>query len=133
VAALGDDAPVEDQADLVGAADVEVVVQDLLEEDPPGHRAVQHLGQRELRLQDRQLVAVAVLLILPRERVGQDPQPLAQQRLDLRRAQTVAGPLQPRHVIAGGEAALQRLEANPGLDRLALGPLVAVEAGTAWP
>jgi hypothetical protein len=33
--AFADDAPVEDQADLVGAADVEVVVQRLLEEDRP--------------------------------------------------------------------------------------------------
>ena len=40
--ALADDAPVEDQPDLIGAADVEVVVQDLLEEDPPGDRAVEH-------------------------------------------------------------------------------------------
>ena len=65
-AAFADDAPVEDQADLVGAADVEVVVQHLLEEDPPGDRAVEHLGQGELRLQDRQLVAVAGGLVLGR-------------------------------------------------------------------
>ena len=32
-------------ADLVGAADVEVVADDLFEEHPPGHRPVQHLGQ----------------------------------------------------------------------------------------
>ncbi|MCA1704293.1 MAG: hypothetical protein LC808_13945 [Actinobacteria bacterium] len=32
---LADDPPVDDQADLAWAADVEVVVQDLLEEDPP--------------------------------------------------------------------------------------------------
>src|SRR6266699_2450538 len=33
-----DDAPAEDQVDLVGAADVEVVAGSLLEEDPPGDR-----------------------------------------------------------------------------------------------
>ena len=60
-----------------GRGDVEVVVQHLLEEDPPGDGAVEHLGQRELRLQDRQLVAVAGGLVLGRERVGQDRQPLA--------------------------------------------------------
>ena len=42
------------QGDLVGAADVEVVADDLLEEDPAGRRFVQHLGQGELGLQDRQ-------------------------------------------------------------------------------
>ena len=35
---------VEDQSDLVGTAGVEVVADDLLEEHPPGHRPVQHLG-----------------------------------------------------------------------------------------
>ncbi len=50
---LVDDASAEDQTDLVGTADVEVVVQDPFEEDPPGDRAVEHLGQRELGLQDR--------------------------------------------------------------------------------
>jgi hypothetical protein len=94
VAALADDAPVEDQADLVGAADVEVVVQRLLEE---------HLGQRELGLQDRQLVAVTGGLVLVGERVGQDPQPLAQQRLDLRRAEAVADLLHRGHVVARGD------------------------------
>ena len=46
-----DQAPVEDQADLVGAAGVEVVADDLLEEHPPGDRPVEHLGQGELGLQ----------------------------------------------------------------------------------
>src|SRR5271156_1349409 len=35
---------VEDQGDLVGAADVEVVADDLFEKHPPRHRFVQHLG-----------------------------------------------------------------------------------------
>ena len=48
-----DQAPVEDQADLVGAAGVEVVADDVLEEHPSGDRAVQDLGQGELGLQDR--------------------------------------------------------------------------------
>jgi len=52
-AALADDLPVEDEADLVRAADVEVVADQLLEEDPPAHRGVQHLGEGELGLQDR--------------------------------------------------------------------------------
>ena len=48
------DPAVEDQADLVGAADVEVVADDLFEEHPPRDRRVEHLGQGELGLQDRQ-------------------------------------------------------------------------------
>src|ERR1039458_5028292 len=38
--------------DAVGPSEVEVVPDDLLEEDPPGHRLIQHLGQGELCLQD---------------------------------------------------------------------------------
>ena len=50
---------VEDETDLIGAADVEVVADDLLEEDPTRDRCVEHLGQGELGLQDRQVVAMA--------------------------------------------------------------------------
>ena len=44
---------VEDETDLIGAADVEVVADDLLEEDPTRDRSVEHLGQGELGLQSR--------------------------------------------------------------------------------
>src|SRR3954454_18894643 len=40
------DAPVEDQPDLIGAADVEVVADDVFEEDPASQGGVEHLGQR---------------------------------------------------------------------------------------
>ena len=122
------EAPVEDQADLVGAADVEVVADDLLEEDPPRHRRIEHLGQREFGLQDRGLVAVAGGLILGGERVRQIAQPLAQQRVDVLGSQTVADPLQPVHVVDGGEPIVERFEADTGLGGLAFGPFVAVDA-----
>ena len=63
--------PVEDQRDLVGAADVEVVLHDLLEEHPARHRFVEQLGQRELGLQNRQLVAVARSPIRSGEQVAE--------------------------------------------------------------
>jgi len=50
---------IEDELDLVGAAEVEVLSNDLFEEHPAGHGPVQHLRQAELGLQDRELVAVA--------------------------------------------------------------------------
>jgi hypothetical protein len=127
---FADDAAVEDQTDLVGAADVEVVVEDLLEKDPPVHRAVEHLNQEELRLQDGQLIPVSggLVLVGGSERVGQDLEPFTQQRLDMLRAQTVADRLQRRHVIARGESVVQRLVADPGLGRLSFGPFVAVDA-----
>ena len=57
--AAADRTGVEDETDLIGGADVEVVADDLLEEDPTRDRCLEHLGQGELGLQDRQVVAVA--------------------------------------------------------------------------
>src|SRR5271170_3314051 len=49
---------VEHQAHLAGAADIEVLADHLLEEDAPRHRLVEHLGERELGLQDGEVVAI---------------------------------------------------------------------------
>ena len=65
-------ASVEDQPDLVGVADFEVVTDDVFEEDPAGDRGVEHLGQGELGLQDRHVVAVASSPVVVGERVRQD-------------------------------------------------------------
>ena len=122
------DAPVEDQGNLVRAADVQVVADDLLEEDPPGGRRVQDLGEGELGLQDGQLIAVAGRDVAGGERVRQDAQPLAQQRVDVRRGEPVAEGLQRAGVLARGEAVVQGLEADPGPGGLPLGPFMAVDA-----
>ena len=47
------DPSVEDQGHLTGAAEIEVLPDHLLEEDAPGHRRIEHLGEGELGLQDR--------------------------------------------------------------------------------
>lgn len=60
--------------------------------------------------------------------MGQNPQPLAQQRVDLGGPETVADRLQPVHIVDGGEPVVQRGEPDPGLGGLAFGPLVAVDA-----
>jgi hypothetical protein len=57
--AAADRTGVEDETDLIGAADVEFVADDLLEEDPTRDRCVEHLGPGRTRPQDRQVVAVA--------------------------------------------------------------------------
>jgi hypothetical protein len=72
---------------------IEVGPDDLLEEDPPGHRRIEHLGQRELPLQDGDVIPVPGGPVCHGERVRQPGQPLAQ-RVDLRRAQGVADRLQ---------------------------------------
>ena len=102
--------PVEDQADLAGAAGVEVVADDLLEEDPSRDRLVEHLGQGKLGLQDGQVVAVAGLPVGGGERVRQPGQPFAQQRVDLLWSQLAADPLQRGGVADRGEAVVQCFE-----------------------
>jgi transposase len=52
----------EDHLHLVGAPDVEVLAVHLLEEDPAGDRLVEDLGERELRLQDGDVVLKTALV-----------------------------------------------------------------------
>jgi len=68
---------VEHQAHLAGAADIEVLADHLLEEDAPRHRLVEHLGERELGLQDGELVAITGGAIACRKRMRQASQPFA--------------------------------------------------------
>jgi hypothetical protein len=110
---------VEDQADLVGAAEIEVVADQRLEEHAARVRAVEHLGQRELGLQDRELIAVAATAVSRGERMRQPRQPAAKERIDLRRGETVADPLQPLGLLARKEPVVQRGERDPR--RLGLG------------
>jgi len=125
--ALADDPAVEDQRYPVRAAEVQVVADQLVEEDPPGRRGVQGLGHGELRLQDRQLIAVSGAGVLCGERVRQDRQQPGGQRGDLALVQAVADRLHGGHVIDGGERVVQRDEPDAGLGGLPLGVLVAVE------
>jgi hypothetical protein len=73
---LSHDSPLEDQLDLIGSADVEVFADDLLEEDAPGHRAVQDLSEGELRLKYRQLVSDTRRAVLGLEGMGNTTKPL---------------------------------------------------------
>jgi hypothetical protein len=121
VLAAAVDGPAEDQADPVGPAEAGVVADDLLEEDPPADGPVRHLGQRELGQQYRDVIPVSGSAVCGGERVRHG-QPFAQQRVDLRRDQTVADGLQGGRVIDGGKAVVQRLEADPGPWRPAAWP-----------
>jgi hypothetical protein len=67
------DAPIEDQADLLGAAEVEVLADDLLKQMPSRKGTVEDLRAGEFRLQDGDVVVVAGGTIGIRERL-QNPQ-----------------------------------------------------------
>ena len=123
------DPAIEDQLNLLGTAEVEVLADHLLEEQAAVHRPVEHLGQRELGLQDRDVVAVAGLAIRAGERMRQQAQPFAQQAVDLLR------PTGRRRSAAGAQGSAQlrmplssASNAMPSLRQLALGVFMAVDA-----
>ena len=62
-------APVEDQLHLAGSADVEILADDLLKEHTAGYWTIEHLSERELGLQNGDLVAIAGLAVTWGERV----------------------------------------------------------------
>jgi hypothetical protein len=72
-----DDPAIKDQLNLLGASNVQVLPNYFFKEDPPADRTVQHLGQRKLDLQDRELIAVSRLPISGREGMWQQAQPFA--------------------------------------------------------
>ena len=91
-------------------------------------RAIEHLGQRELGLQDRDLLAVAGLAVGGSERVRQAIQPLAQQPLDRFRRQAVANLLQTLGIGAVLDAIVERLKGDAFAGELPLGVFVPVQA-----
>ena len=122
------DAPLEDQGDLIGTSEIEVVTDHLLEEDATRKGPVQGLGQGELGLEDRDVVAVARSTVGSGEGVRQDAQPLADEAVDLGRAEPGADRVETLRVLAGEKAIVEGLEGDAGPLGLALGPLVAVQA-----
>ena len=49
---------VKDQLDLIEPAEIEVLTDHLFEKQPAVHRAIEHLGEGKLGLQDRDVVAI---------------------------------------------------------------------------
>ncbi len=64
-----ENAPVKDERDAVRSSDVEVLADDFFEEHSPGEGSVQGLGEGELGLQDRDVIAVAGAAVRSRERM----------------------------------------------------------------
>jgi len=125
---LAGDLAIEDQLDFLRATQIEVLADYLFEEQAAVHWSIQHLGQRELGLQDRDVVAVTGLAIDPGERMGQQAQPFAQQGIDLACREAVADLLQAFGVGAVQDAVVERLERDTFLGELAFGVFVAVQA-----
>lgn len=77
------DAAIKDELNLIRAAEIEVFTDHLFEKQAAMHGAIERLGQRELGLEDRDVVAEAGFSIRGGERVRKKVQPLAKQAVDL--------------------------------------------------
>src|SRR5450755_3416030 len=93
-----------------GRPEVEILTDDVFKEHASGERPVKHLGEGELGLQDRDVIAIPSLTVATRERVRQGLEPLAGQRVDLPGAQPVTDPLQTPRVLTPSKAVIQRCE-----------------------
>ena len=91
-------------------------------------RSVEHLGERELGLQDRHLVADAGDPVGAAVRVWQPRQPLAQQRVDTRRGEAPRQPLYTFGVCTTEDAIIEFLVGDAHTGQLPLQVFVPVEA-----
>jgi hypothetical protein len=121
------DFAIEDRLHLFWATQVEVLADHVLEEQAPVHRPVEHLGQGELGLQDRDVIAIAGLAIGPGEGVWQQTQPLAQQGVDLLCREAIADLLQPRGIGAAQDPIVERREGDAFARQLPLGVFVPIQ------
>src|ERR1051325_9577861 len=87
--------PLKDQLHLIGSAKVQILADDLFEEDASRLRTVENLRQRELRLQDRNVILIAGLALSGSVGMWYFSEPLAQQPIDQGCRQAVANLLQP--------------------------------------
>ena len=76
------------------------------------HGPIEHLGQRELGLRDRDIVAIAGGPISTGERMWQQAQPFAQQAIDLRGREAIADLLQACRIGTAQNAVIERFEGD---------------------
>jgi len=87
------DPPIEDQLHLIRATHIEILAEDLFGEAAPGEWPIEDLGQGELALQDREVIAIARRPVRRREGMWETAQPFAKDGVDLGRIEGVRDPL----------------------------------------
>src|SRR5689334_13091298 len=97
----------EQQADAIGAAEVEVLADHRLEEVPPLDRLVEDLGPTDLELPDAQPMLVPGRSVGGGQRPGQVRLPTVEEPLHVRWTEAVADRLEPCGVVTGQEAVVE--------------------------
>ena len=121
------DLAAEDDLHVAGAADVEVVSDQRLEEPTGVAGSVEHQGAGYLDLPHRALPPVAGIAVALAQGQRQQRQPPLGEHVEVARSQPVTDGLQRGGVIAGREPVGQLGKADPGAGSLALDPLVPVD------
>jgi len=96
-------------------------------EQAPRQRTIQHLRQRELCLQNGEVIAIASRPILRGEGMGQPGQPFAQHPLNPRSAEPRGERLQARWIRTGHDAIVGCFIGDALRGQLALEVLVPIE------
>ncbi len=121
-------AKLEDQLQVIGPTQVEVLAKHLLEEDPTMHGSIHDLREGKLDLAHRSVVTVAGGLLASREGTRKAVLPLAQESLDATGRQSIGQGLHPPRVVAAQDTVGQFLIADSLLGELPFEILMAVEA-----
>jgi hypothetical protein len=121
------DAPVEDDPDLRGPAQADVVSHHGFEDGPAPAGLVEDDRAGDLDLAHRQLPPVAGLTVLVGERGRDRRHPAGEERLDVGGPQAITDRLQRSLVLACSEAVSQLGEPDPGPGGLALCPFMPVD------
>jgi hypothetical protein len=123
----GADLAGEQDRDLLGPADTDVVGHQGLNEPAGPARVVKHDRAADLDLAHGQLPPGPGRTVGAGEGRRDLPDPAVEEALDHGRAEAIADPLQARRLVAGGKAVGELGDDQAGLGRLPLGPLVPVE------
>jgi hypothetical protein len=121
------DPPAEDDLYALRAAQVQVVSDQGLEKRPRPVRFVEDDGAGDPDLPHRALPSVPGVPVGWAEGHGDAVHPALGEDLDGAGLEPVADLLQPGGIVAGREPVGQLGKPDPGLERLPLGPLVAVD------
>jgi hypothetical protein len=113
--------------DLLGAAQVEVLTQDFLEELPALERALKDVRGAHLKLNDRELVSVAGRPVRGGKGMRQAAHPFAEEGVHVRCAEPVAERLAAVRIGDRQDPVVEGLIGNPSLGELAFDPLVTIK------
>lgn len=122
----------EDGCDLLGATDIDVVLNERLEKAARPTWVVKDEGAADFHLAHGELVVIASLPVGVGERARDERAPAVEEGLDVTGPETVADSLKSSRILTGRKAIGEFAKVEPGAPSLALGPLMSVQPDLSW-